>query len=328
MNLTIQAYNRAEELADISTPVWMAFAPHTFQETRFPTHVTHPRQLLRYADTNNEGKTPEFYKPGAVFRRAGYANGFTHDEIDLMRTLREKIAEATREHCGRAVMPMTNLLAQTGPFRAFNSVGRKLRIFEIGPGCGYLGAMLMLQGVHTYWSTDITQGLYLWQSLTMEAMGNFHEGAGSTQPHLQKQFAHIPYWDFTNYLFGNCPSFDIVYSNNNLAEMTPLALSVVCTIAKKMIGDKGVFLYFASGHKQFTGWDDQILNIGLKRVPLDICSAFSQSGAPFPMTLAPYNPSGRGGNIDANVAVATPTNMAPIDIYWGRAITGWDPPVI
>lgn len=327
MKLTIDNYNRAESLADIPTPVWMAFSPHTFQETRFPTHIVHPRQLIRYADTNNEEKTPYFYTQSGEFPRAAYKNGFTHDEVDLMESVRERIAATTQENCGRAVMPMTNLLAQTGPFRFFNSTDRKLRIFEIGPGCGYLGAMLMLQGVHSYWSTDITQGLYLWQSLVMNAMGEHHEGAVTTQTPTH-QFAHIPYWTFVSWISETCPKFDIVYSNNNLAEMHPLARAAVLYITKRMLKDDGFLLYFAPGHKQFEGWEQSITQIGFSPIESEIANAFNVAGkTKMRFALDPYNPSGRGGNIDAGIAVATKANLAPIDVTWSRLFTGWNPPV-
>ena len=57
-----------------------------------------------------------------------------------------------------------------------NFAGEDLPVYEIGPGSGYLGALLVRSG-HRYVATDIAEGFYLWQSRMLEAMadGDFCE---------------------------------------------------------------------------------------------------------------------------------------------------------
>ncbi len=61
--------------------------------------------------------------------------------------MREQVSIATRQQFGRGIRPIGNLLVQTGPFRVMHHLAHtfaqpRLSVFEVGPGMGYLGAML------------------------------------------------------------------------------------------------------------------------------------------------------------------------------------------
>ena len=62
----------------------------------------------------------------------------------MVSVLRDQVAALTAKRFGRAVRPMTNLMVQLGPFRCLEALtaeyGRKISVFEPGPGAGYLGA--------------------------------------------------------------------------------------------------------------------------------------------------------------------------------------------
>ena len=72
--------------------------------------------------------------------------------------------------------PIPTLLSRMSLFRAIMALqanfDRPLSIFEIGPGNGYLGALLLRAGLR-YIGFDNAQSLYLWQNrLFVECAGD------------------------------------------------------------------------------------------------------------------------------------------------------------
>jgi hypothetical protein len=345
--LTPEQYDRLEQAAVEEQPIpsLMAFRPLTFQAHGYPVHIASVRELQRYVDHNFEAELPALFQPGAIFPPVGYINRFTHDESDLLAAIRARVCATTRQHVGRAIRPIGNLLVQTGPFRAIHHLAHRfarprLSVFEVGPGMGYLGAMLAVAG-HGYVSYDVTQSLYLWQSLLLDALAGdeFVEMAALRDPPAAR-VAHMPWWHYCR-LVHACPvRADIVYSNSNLGEMSNLALRYVLQISRDMLSDSeiGVFMYFTTG---MTAQNSraaiaaaleefgfrQILAqpfhayIHGKRDATRIAQAFA-GGIPY------YNPSGRGGALDANAVMALRRAEAPIDVPLAEWRFGWRPPYI
>lgn len=110
----------------------------------------------------------------------GKLQGLTDEEFELFKTLNRAIAELSGETCGWRRVSRGGILSTMNIFRTIRSLcpNKDTVIFEIGPGIGYLGALLGLAG-YRYVATDVTQALYLYQSHLFETLfgSDFLEGA-------------------------------------------------------------------------------------------------------------------------------------------------------
>jgi hypothetical protein len=95
-------------------------------------------------------------------------------------------------------------------------------VFELGAGSGYVGALLQADGGGGYYHTsDIAQAFALWQM------------------HLLGRDAVIPWW---KWMTEGAPRVMVFTANHMLNEMHPHALAYTAKMAKKMLGDDGIFL--------------------------------------------------------------------------------------
>lgn len=351
--LTIERYDaaEAEARAGLSIPHFMAFRPVAFESVGWPTRISREAELLRYVDHNFEAEVPGLYKSGAVFDPIGYRNLFSLDEQTLISEIRTRVADLTERSFGRRVRPMTNLLVQTGPFRAIqqlaSALGRKqLTIFEVGPGAGYLGAMLAHAG-HRYQSYDVAQSLYIWQSRLLQAVAgsDFVELAGLDGDAVEQalrtaRVAHLPWWTYAKMLDATPVRADVVYSNSNLSEMTNVALRHVLHISRQMLADSpsGVFCFFSKGmpsqtpHDQIDGVFKQHGYYKVFDSPFEAFTirpeAVRALASAFKRGLQLYNPSGRKETVDAAAVVPVRRAEAPLDLDLTVRFHGWKPPII
>jgi hypothetical protein len=351
--LTVEHYDNAEAEArlELSIPHFMAFRPVAFESVGWPTRISQEAELLRYVDHNFEAEVPGLYKSGAVFDPIGYRNLFSLDEQTLISEIRTRVADLTERSFGRRVRPMTNLLVQTGPFRAIqqlaSALGRKqLTVFEVGPGAGYLGAMLAHAG-HRYLSYDVAQSLYLWQSRLLQAVAgpDFVELAGLDDDAAEQalrvaRVVHLPWWTYIKMLEATPVRADVIYSNSNLSEMTNVALRHVLHISRCMLADSpsGIFCFFSKGmpsqtpHDQIDGVFKQHGYYKVFDSPFEAFTirpeAVSTLASAFKRGLQLYNPSGRKETVDAAAVVPVRRAEAPLDLDLTVRFHGWKPPII
>ncbi len=334
--------------AGFSIPAIQAFRPVTFERHGYPTRISSSRELLRYVDHNFEPEVPGLYRPGASFPPIGYVNSFTHDESELLNAIRDRVAAYTEHQLGRRIRPVTNLLVQMGPYRVIEQLAEcvgvpSLSIFEVGPGAGYLGALLASTG-HRYASYDVTQSLYLWQSFLFDAIaGNeFVEAAAHESgpaPLNEARVLHLPWWAYAGYLTG-CPlRADIVYSNSNLGEMSVLSLKHMLHISRAMLdGSKlGLLMYFSTGmlaQSTQESLDAEFAQFGYQKIlhcPFQGFALQNSTGVDavrqaFTGGIKHFDVSGRGGSLDANTVMALKRNEAPLDTTLAAWNYGWQPP--
>ena len=181
--------------------------------------------LKKFVDHNFEYGIDKIFKEDGSHDVIAYKNSFTDYEVQMLNMLREKVGKFTKKNYNKCIKPIGNLLVQTGPWRAISQInsfffeGNKTKIFEIGAGHGYLGALLSLVG-YKYYSYDVTQSLYIWQNHLMNCVndGKFTEYIlSSSKKFGTPKVAHLPWWQFYNFFNSNeLDDFDIVYSNSNL----------------------------------------------------------------------------------------------------------------
>ncbi len=346
---TIEQYDAAERigLAGLAVPEVMAYAPVAFQRVGYPVRVHSEAELLRYADHNFETEVRRLFEPGVEFRPAGYENRFTADEAKLFNRLRDRVVEMTQRRFGRPVRPITNLLVQIGPFRMMNAIasllGKKtLSVFEVGPGLGYLGALLIMMG-HRYASYDITQALCLWQNRLHGYLAGheFGDMIREADPGLyaSRRVIQVPWWKYIFFRHGSPIKADIVYSNSNLGEMTTVSLQHMLHISKMMLADSdfGLFLFMSPGSPAQNDEEfvlEQFKGFGFRRVFSKYFDGFILEGRELPAglrrleeeKLPHFNPSAGPADLTASDMMALSPAEAPLDATIAQFLHGWQPP--
>lgn len=351
--LSAKQYDDAETaaMAFISIPQMMAFRPVAFQSVGWPIHVSTEPELLRYVDHNFEGEVAALFKPRAEFAPIGYRNAFTLDEKEIIASIRDRVADLTERSFGRRIKPVTNLLVQLGPFRMVRQLSALTKdgnasVFEVGPGAGYLGALLALAG-HRYMSYDVAQSLYLWQNrlLAATSSSDFCETATLDQKSAlaaleRARVGHLPWWQYASLLGGTSIRADVVYSNSNLSEMTNLSLRHVLQISRYMLADSeiGMFCFFSKGMPSQTPHellDNEFKLFGYHKVFENPFYAYTLNAQQalrikkvFEGGLKPYNPSGREAVLEAKDVVPIHRAEAPLDIQLTQWFHGWEPPFV
>lgn len=259
MYLSVQEYDRCEHLALEGTPnrVAEAFQPVAFDHVGYPTRIHSEQELLKYVDVMHE---LEF---ATNCRQLG---ALTDNEFELVKRLTCQVAAFTQERFGTTVIARSSILRSLNVLRHIRHVygEARPRVFEAGPGCGYLGALLMLEG-YPYAAMDVTQAFYLYQSQfwTHLTSGKLKERVGQSSETFEKAMAcikgdrplHVPWWDFANAAPGDMGSFDLLVCNRALCEMHPDSLRFFLKTGRQALDPEG-------GTKclLFDGWGADVRN--------------------------------------------------------------------
>ena len=269
--LTIDTYNSEQlnSLRTLSSRAIQAFAPVTFLHRHYPSYVEDNDHILRFVDTMHETKDAKY------FDRKRYS--FSDHETDLIRDVCCRVSALTERLFDRQTLPIMSPLAHVMPYRVIHNIektlGRKLRIFEIGPGSGYLGAYLMLTG-HSYSSMDNSTGFYLWQNrfFSTIAAETFVELASdqSTLHTEGPQSFHCPWWEFVAEESNTSIEADLIICDHALGEIHPLGLDFIlrkCLTLMNSSREK-LFLFTSPGGTDFNSVDEihnAFLDAGYRR---------------------------------------------------------------
>jgi len=345
MPLSIEDYRAAERSAtqQLSLSHIMAFSTATFNIGGFPARIESERELPRYADWNCQGGSPALFEPDGFVPGLCLRTHFTADEAALINELCDKVVKITGR-VGRAVRPVSNHMVQMGLFRIIEALSnahgnRPLSIFEIGPGTGYLGALLGARG-HQYAAMDNCEAYYLFQSHLLEevAGGDFSEWARpGANGHSIARITHVPWWEFVNF-FPTCPfKADVIVSNANLGEMHREALLFIRKVAPSILreGDIRMLLFTTVGEPRFSDLStvERLLGeVGFIYVFRRNMHGFVLEGSTAPLR-APwlevdvplFNPSGDPRRLAPSQFLRMPRAQRPLDIDFAHAVLNWIP---
>lgn len=262
--LTKQQYKNSlnKKIDNLPIPLMMGFHPKAFEDCGYPTTISKKSDLKKFVDHNFEYGIDEIFKKDGHHSVIAYKNLFTSYEVQKLKKIRELIGKFTKKNYKSCIKPIGNLLVQSGPWRAIEQINsyffksKQLKIFEIGPGHGYLGALLSLVK-YKYYSYDVTESLYLWQNHLLNCVNN-----GKLNEYLitnpkkfgSSKIGHLSWWQFCDFFVDNkLKGFDIVYSNSNLCEMHPIALKINLAACRELIKDSeiGVLMFFSEGSPSF-----------------------------------------------------------------------------
>ena len=249
--LSIKDYDEMERRARVhaSYPAIRAFSPVAFAQVNFPTRVAEEAELSRYADIMHE-----------FLPRAEWLERKLYSETEARAILRlvGQIRDLTHSLYGRAVQPLMCLFLPIPILRAVEAIasarGRRLNVYEIGPGSGHLGAYLLNAG-HRYAAMDICQALYLWQNRLMVTIADdccewaWLDGPGAC---FTQRATHVPWWHFARLHEVEPTPADIVICDAAMGEMDVFALPYILRVAKAMLArsDCGAFLFQNLGEER------------------------------------------------------------------------------
>ena len=266
--LSIADYNRAEDEAvtKASYPAIRSFSPVAFRITNFPTRIQREQELIRFADIMYELADQNLWYRGI---------GYSPDEAAMMMAISDFVETLTRQTFDRGIRPFMCLFPPVPVWRTVNALSRgsPLRVLEIGPGSGYLGAYLIESG-HIYWATDNTQSLYLWQDRFFAhlAAADFADLAAGPSDH--KRVTLMPWWQFAE-LFRSTPppQVDVIVCDAAMGEMDPFAVAYIVRLAASMLADfsVGAFLFRHIGEQRVNTMDyveARFAKVGFRRTQL------------------------------------------------------------
>lgn len=218
---TPQSYDAAETEAMKHLPNRAIEAARaiTFNAVGYPTRVASLEELWRYAECMQEHRLPYYFN---------MIGGLTEREFELVSQITEIVAGLTQTLCHRRVVPGASLIAAIVVYRAIKlHLPRGGSVFELGPGSGYVGALLVAEG-YRYWSSDVAQAFFLWQAHLLRAV----------RPEVDK--FQYPWWEWMT--LTSPPVVDVFTANHMLNEMHKHALAHTGHMAKRMLGQDGVFI--------------------------------------------------------------------------------------
>lgn len=252
--LSIDRYENLEkkELAQLPNRVVEMVKPVAFSTVGYPTRVESDAELWKYLDVMHETRFENDFQHLI-------GGGITDHEFNLLKQIAALASKFSVEQFGRNLTTRGSLLRALHVYRHISDIfqGSPARVFEIGPGSGYLGCLFLLNG-WGYASTDITQAFYLLQNRLWNYAipGRVRELAEETTWDATIPMGtavHIPWWEFYRLLDRGVPSVDVVTCNHALAEMHPNSLSFTLLLARKMLQGAGTKAFI------FEGWGCELL---------------------------------------------------------------------
>jgi hypothetical protein len=252
-----------QELAKAHLPSWRLYQRH---QVEFFSLSMLP-QLRAMVDTMHEGRFDIFMQE---------VGGLTEGELRLFIDVCMDIIEFQRVHFPTfaPIVPLNALLAIFIIYRKILALKKDFRtLLEIGPGCGYLPFFLKRQhrDLVNYSQIEAAESFYLLQHHISEYLygarfgqkvfpneGSFARFYGSefigvtsepaervdsviiSPPAKPKVVFQHPWWRIGELMTSNA-QFEIVMSNANLLEFTPVALKDYLTLINAKLAPNGLF---------------------------------------------------------------------------------------
>jgi hypothetical protein len=253
-SLSIAEYELAQRLgsADLPVSILWAFQPAHFSIAGYPSSVSSERELAKFLDIMSAGDLD------TVFLRY-LDGGLTDAEFSRLSDLSARLLSFSNRAFGKPILALPTAC------RAFNTLrhlrylfpDKSPRIFEVGPGSGFHGALLQSEGL-PYASTDVTQAFYLlqnhlWNGLKLTNVAELaHLSSEISLPTPQSGLTiHLPWWKYTALEVKQVPSFDVVLCNHALCEMHNWSMRYTLAMAREMLRANDGFKAFI-----FEGWGD------------------------------------------------------------------------
>jgi len=256
--LDIASYDTAEAAAadKNSIRVNQAFFPEMFATVGYPARVERIDQLWRYIDVMHETRTD--YNMDVLL------HGLTAREFDLFKEVTRIVDSHATQCYNRRAHASAALLRAIHVLRLIKIATGDDRpaVLEIGPGCGYLAMLLVLEG-YPYIGTDVAQAFYLYQShMLSHVAANLKEMVVEDGDILSLETpkpgtaVHIPWWKWVTLSPDKVKlSAGIMTSNHCLCEMHPNSYGYLASVSSGILGR-----HRGGGRFVFDSWGYDLLH--------------------------------------------------------------------
>jgi hypothetical protein len=256
--LDVESYNAAETAAadKNSIRVNQAFFPEMFATVGYPARVERVDQLWRYIDVMHETRTD--YNMDVLL------HGLTAHEFELFKEVTRIVDSHATLHYNRRAHASASLLRAIHVLRLIKIATGDERpaVLEVGPGCGYLAMLLVLEG-YPYIGTDIAQSFYLYQSHMLSHVAtNLMEMAIEDGDLLSLETpkpgtaVHIPWWKWVTLSPDKIKlSAGIMTSNHCLCEMHANSFAYLASVSSGILGR-----HQGGGRFVFDSWGYDLLH--------------------------------------------------------------------
>jgi hypothetical protein len=256
--LDVDTYDKAENVAAERYPnrILQAFYPEMFATLGYPARVKRNDQLWRYIDVMHETRTH--------FNLEYLLHGMTPEEFELFKKVTKIVDSHTTAQFGMRAHPTAALLRAIHVLRLIKIVTGSARptVLEIGPGCGYLAVLLVMEG-YPYVGTDVVQAFYLYQNHMLSLVAkNLRElvtedadimTVGQPEPGTA---IHIPWWKWVTLTPDKIKlSAGIMTSNHVLCEMHPSSMAYLTVVAGRILAN-----HPGGGKVVFDNWGYDLLH--------------------------------------------------------------------
>src|SRR5882724_6779751 len=252
--LTVEQYDARERAAVTTLPnrVVEMVNPVVFAAEGYPTRLHSDSELWKYLDVMHETR---FERDFATL----FGGGLTEAEFGWLQSV-ARLAHGFSQKCfERNLTTRGSLLRALNVYRHIKDIfgGSPGRVFELGPGSGYLGCLFLLNN-WSYAASDITQAFYifqnrLWNYASGERVKDLATDAAWDGTLAPGEPVHIPWWEFFSLPERGVPSVDVVTCNHALAEMHPNSLAYALRVAHEMLRGDGMktFVFEGWGFEKF-----------------------------------------------------------------------------
>ena len=257
--LDVESYNSAEAAAADLFPIRVnqAFFPEMFASVGYPARVERLDQLWRYIDVMHETRT--------TYNLDQLLHGLTAREFELFKEVTKIVDKHATEQYGRRAHATSALLRALHVLRLIKIVTGDERpaVLEVGPGCGYLGMLLVMEG-YPYMSTDVAQAFYLYQSHMLSHVAKDLKELAiedgdilSLKTPKPGTAIHIPWWKWVTLTPEKISlSAGIMTSNHCLCEMHPSSVGYLAAVSSRILANHpigGKFIFDSWGYDLLHG---------------------------------------------------------------------------
>jgi hypothetical protein len=256
--LDVETYDAQEVAAIDRLPIRIiqAFFPEMFAAVGYPARVQRAGQLWRFIDVMHETRTR--------FNMDEILHGLTNHEFELFQQVTRIVDRHATQAYGRHAHATAALLRAIHVLRLIKLVTGDERpaVLEIGPGCGYLAMLLVMEG-YPYIGTDVAQAFYLYQNRMLSQVAKnlrelVEEDADLLSLDTPKPGTaiHIPWWKWVTLTPEKVTlSAGIMTSNHCLCEMHPNSVAYLAMMARRILSN-----HPGGGKFVFEGWGYDLLH--------------------------------------------------------------------
>jgi len=251
--LNIEKYRKSESHGRSLLPnrILEAFSPAHFEKVGYPVRLHCDEDIIKFVDAMHERRHDAFVNNL-------FGGSLTESEFELLdafaslywgelRTLNKQLLPIDcLLNSLHAAVPILNM--------SDSKAGHPMRVFEVGPGSGYLSGMLRMKGVNVM-ASDICEGFYLCQDRLYSHlfMDSFLQLAhNSAIPEDWTGIVHLPWWIYVDYDTVRKQRFDVIAACHCVTEMHPWAFKYFLKFAQETLSNSEL------GYIVIDGWGSDV----------------------------------------------------------------------